>query len=134
MKISVKYGLALSAIVISLKIILGFTNQELRFAVPELIGIALIFLGGLIICIYKTQETEYQGAANPMELLKAGFIASALFSMSFSLASLLVKITSHDLLPTVGQLVFGLLFFFVFILIVGGMLSVFIAYFMSKKK
>jgi hypothetical protein len=134
MKISVKYGLFLAILVFAIKMGVGLSNLELHFAIPELAGIFILFLAVLILCIRKTQEAEYNGGAMPMELLRAGLITSAIFAVSFSFSILLVKLITHDLPGSTPQLIFGFFFFSVFVLVVGGMLSVFIAYIVSRKK
>jgi hypothetical protein len=134
MKTPVKYGLYLSAVVLALKLIMSATNTEILYPKSELCVMFLLLVGALVLSIKVTQEKDYKGAGLPTELLKAGLLTSTIFSLVFAIFSMIVKFMQNDLPPSIGQLIFGVVFLFIFILILGGLVSVFISYGMSKRR
>jgi hypothetical protein len=134
MKISVRYGIYIAIAVTILKLVLATSGLELKYAIPELVGSLILLVLGLYLSLRATQEVEYKGAALSMELLKAGLRTSAVFSLSFSIVLITQKIIQKDFPPSITQMIMGVIFLFIFVLIVGGLFSVFISYLVSKRK
>jgi hypothetical protein len=136
MKIAVKYGLFISLIEVTLKLVMIITGKDMQYASEGLYALVFIYAGGLWLSISNTQTKEYSGAANPVQLLKAGLTTSGIFAVIFSLFSVGVKMAQHDLPPnsTVGLMIMGIFFFIFLILITGGLFSVFISYIVSRRK
>ncbi|HXC05818.1 MAG TPA: hypothetical protein VNZ86_13745 [Bacteroidia bacterium] len=135
MKIAVKYGLFITLTEVTLKLVLILTGKDAIFASEGLFALVFIYAGGLWLSIRATQLKEYNGVANPIQLLKAGLTSSAIFALAFALFSVGIKIAQNDLPPGgAPQMIIGVLFFFFLILITGGLFSVFISYILSKRK
>ncbi|HEV7231172.1 MAG TPA: hypothetical protein VGO45_07585 [Bacteroidia bacterium] len=136
MKTPVKYGIYLSVVVIAFKLAMSLSGIEPQFQSPELLLMFLMIVGGLILSVNATQKKDYKNAGLPMELLRAGLVTSAVFSVIFATFSTGVVVTTNQKgAPiSIGQLLFGFIILFIFILILGGMVSVVISYLISKRK
>ncbi|MFI5148706.1 MAG: hypothetical protein ACHQRM_03170 [Bacteroidia bacterium] len=136
MKVAVKYGIIISIVQITLKLILVLTRKDAQFVYEGLSALLFIFAGGLWLSISATQTKEYKGAANPVQLLKAGLTTSGVFGILFSLFAVGLKVAQNDLPPgsTAGMMIMGVLFLVFLLLMTGGLLSVFISYIVSRRK
>jgi hypothetical protein len=121
MKISIRYGLLISAAGAALKIIMVISKLEaqLSFQRAELGLLAILLVSGLFLSIRRSQEIDYKGGANPTQLLKEGLSTSAVFALCFSIVLIIQKFIENDLPPSFSTLVIGIVFLFILLLISG---------------
>ena len=132
MKISVRYGLYTSVAVVGW-MILGTLKLE------KLIGengglIALIFYAiGIYFSVKHTRDKESEGAVDPRLLLKAGLITSTLVSLSYCIFIFFLYESLDKGGVGIGSKIMGMFMLFVMTLLIGGLLSVMLAFFYARK-
>ncbi|HXC04036.1 MAG TPA: hypothetical protein VNZ86_04740 [Bacteroidia bacterium] len=136
MKVAVKFGLFISLLEITLKLVMIITGKDVIYASEGVYSLLFIFAAGLWLSISSTQNKEYAGGANPIQLLKAGLTTSSIFALLFTLFNIGLKAAQKDFPPgsTPGMMIMGAFFLLFIILMTGGLFSVFISYIISRRK
>jgi len=133
MKISVRYGLYASTAVIVWMLLGYFLELDKKMGINGGPLALVFYLMGIYFSIKHTRDKESEGGLDPKKLLKAGLITSAIVSLTFGIYHFfLFKAMSQGGIST-GSEVLTLIPFVIINLMIGGLISVMLAFFYARK-
>ena len=133
MKVSVKYGLFASIAVIAWMLIGFFLELDKKMGVNGGPLALVFYLMGIYFSIKHTKDKETTGALDPKQLLKAGLITSAIVSVTFGVYHFfLFEVLGRGKIGVPSEIM-ALIPFILINLMIGGLISVMLAFFYARK-
>jgi Na+/H+-translocating membrane pyrophosphatase len=134
MKVSVKYGLFTAAVVVGWMLLGYFFNLENTFGRNAgMLGL-VFYAVGIFFSIKHTFDKEMTTRpADPRLLLKAGLITSLIVSLAYCVFIFVITELMGKVNAPVGNKIMGLLSLFIMNLLAGGLFSVILAFYYSRK-